>query len=87
MSDKAFVRIKQVSDEQGKCNHVKYFKDNVLMYEWKDYYISDTSFRRELGKSIYTYDNGELLLLTVLRPGKFIARTKKARESFLFKTT
>jgi antitoxin component YwqK of YwqJK toxin-antitoxin module len=87
MSDKAFVIIKQVEDSNGKINQVKYFKDNVLMYEWKDYYISDTSFRREIGKSIYTYANGELLLLTVLRPGKFIAKTKKAKESFLFKTT
>jgi hypothetical protein len=48
--------------KEEKYNKVKYFKNNVLVMEWKDIYVDSNKFLREIGKSTYYYtDNKQTL--------------------------
>lgn len=43
-------------------NFVKYYKNNILLYFWKDIYINDQEFQREIGKSTYHFKDNILVL-------------------------
>ena len=52
--------ISVYDNEKEKYNLIKFYKNTKFLYEWKDTFISDNSFKREIGKSIYTYENKEI---------------------------
>ena len=60
-----------------KYNLVDYIIDGVSMFTWKDTWISDVSFTRELGKSIYTVINNQIVLQQIVKPSRPIKPIKK----------
>jgi hypothetical protein len=78
---KTLVIIKQFNDETGKYNLVDFFKNNSLLYTWKDTYLNENKFIREIGKSVYTIEDNEIILHKVVKPVKFINNIKKSRKS------
>lgn len=79
VSDKVKIKVTQVENNNEKYNLVEYYKKNKLLFNWKDIYINENSFKRELGKSIYTYEFNELVLLKVIKSAKFINPIKTQR--------
>ena len=83
IDNKTFVIINQITDESnygGKYNLVEFYKNNNLLYKWKDIFINDNEFIREIGKSVYNYEFGELTLHKIIKPGKIISTIKKSRN-------
>ena len=50
-----------------KYNYVKFLKNNNILYEWSDYYINEYTFERQLGKSSYKIENGEIVLTKIIK--------------------
>jgi len=75
-SDSGNYIITQFITENERYNIVEFYKNNILLYTWKDIYISEDSFMRELGKSIYIYENGVLKLRKVNKPVAFMEKLK-----------
>ena len=48
----------------------------VLVHEWKDIYVSDKEFIRELGKSIYHYKENKFILHKIIKHTKPIPPLK-----------
>ena len=55
-----------------KYNYVKFLKNNSVLYEWNDYYINDYTFERQLGKSSYRIENGEIVLTKIIKSSNTI---------------
>jgi hypothetical protein len=62
------LTIKKGRDNQT-VNHIKYFKNNNLLFTWTDNIISfeEKKFIRKIGKSIIHYENGEFSLYTTIK--------------------
>lgn len=71
---------KYIDNNEEKYNLVEYYKNNKLIISWKDTYVNNTIFVRELGKSTYTYENDELVLIKVEKPIKFIKGIKLSKN-------
>jgi hypothetical protein len=65
--------------EEDKINYIKFFKNGKLIFEWKDIYIDENTFIREIGKNKFTFVNEDLKLLTIDHENKFIEKTKTAK--------
>jgi hypothetical protein len=78
-TNKSLFIIDQIKEEY---NLVEYYKNNKLVIKWKDIYISELSFIREIGKSKYTYEKlnldskYELVLIQTIKPVKYIQKIK-----------
>nr|YP_009517256.1 RNA polymerase [Tephrocybe rancida]YP_009517279.1 RNA polymerase [Tephrocybe rancida]AYE93176.1 RNA polymerase [Tephrocybe rancida]AYE93177.1 RNA polymerase [Tephrocybe rancida] len=82
INDKVCTCTEQISAEacrrtgaegiKEKYNTVKYFKNNKEIYTWRDTYVNENTFKRSLGKSVYTYENNELVLLEVIKKTGYI---------------
>jgi DNA polymerase type B, organellar and viral len=61
------LTIKNKGDQT--VNHIKYFKNNNLLFTWTDNIISfeEKKFIRKIGKSIIHYENGEFSLYTTIK--------------------
>lgn len=55
LSNKAFINLIEYHNDKTIYFEGKFFKNNRLMFEWRDTIISENSFKRELGKSIYFF--------------------------------
>jgi len=78
-NDNVMIVIKEVNNNNDHYNLIEYYKNNNLLYKWKDVYINDNTFERHLGKTIYTFENNEVVLLKVIKPIKYISKSKTAR--------
>ena len=56
-------------------NHIRYIKNNNLLFSWTDTLISldEKKFIRNIGKSILHFENGELSLFTSIKKSKPMA--------------
>jgi len=61
------LTVKKIDNQT--VNHIKYFKNNNLLFTWTDTILkdSDKEFIRRIGKSIIHYKNGELFLYTTVK--------------------
>jgi hypothetical protein len=59
-----FIDTEIVKNE--KINHIKYFKNNILNYEWTDYIKEDGSIIREIGKTTILWKDGEIIWIKIL---------------------
>jgi hypothetical protein len=75
--EKAIIILTQVIKSKERYNLIKYFKNNVLLYSWKDVYVNDKTFIREIGKTLYYYENNKLLLRKTTKPVKFMEKIKE----------
>ena len=80
INKKTTVIIDVIDNGKEKYNLVEYYQNGVLIYKWKDTYINDNSFKREIGKSIYTYENNELKLFRVIKSSKPIKSIKTQKN-------
>src|SRR5258708_4809987 len=71
-NDKPTIIIKQYKSYNEKYNLVEYYRNNILLYKWKDIYINETTFTREIGKSTYRYENNKLILHQISKNYKFL---------------
>jgi hypothetical protein len=69
---KTFIILEQFDN----YNLIEYYKNGKLLYEWKDIYLNENTFTRELGKNIYTFEDNVLILQQVNKPVKFIKKIK-----------
>ena len=63
-----------------KYNLVSYYKNYRLLFKWKDTYLTENLFERELGKSTYTFereDSNSPFELTMLKSVKNSKSMKK----------
>jgi|SRR5688572_3777733 len=78
LSNRVTIQLNQITKNNTKINLVKYFKNNNLLYEWKDTQTNleiPNTFIREIRKSVYHFENGELNLVTLIKKTKPIERT------------
>jgi hypothetical protein len=59
-----------------QVNSIKYIKNGQLLFNWTDTIINKNSIIREIGKSIYYYENMELVLVKVIKNTKAIKNVK-----------
>jgi len=59
-----------------QVNNIKYIKNGQLLFNWTDTIINKNSIIREIGKSIYYYENMELVLVKVIKKSKAIEKIK-----------
>jgi hypothetical protein len=74
------VNITRVSRKNSTINYVKYFKNDNLLYEWKDTLTNPDipkTFIREIGKSVYHYENGEMILHKSTKKTKPISKLQE----------
>jgi len=57
-------------------NKIKYIKNGREMANWTDTVIGKDTIMREIGKSIYYYENMELVLIKVIKKSKAIDKKK-----------
>jgi len=57
-----------------QVNSIKYIKNGQLLFNWTDTIINKNSIIREIGKSIYYYENKELILVKVIKKSKPIEK-------------
>lgn len=70
-----------VIEEKDNMNKIKLFSKGRLNFEWLDKYVNDNTFIREIGTKKYTFKNGELQLMTLEKPNKYINTIKKAKKA------
>jgi len=78
VTNKIDIHLKQLVRNNIKFNTVKYFKNGKLMFDWTDTQTNPNipnSFRREIGKSTYHYENGILVLSQMKKETKAIERS------------
>jgi len=66
-------------------NHIKYFKNNKLLFSWTDTIVSleDKKFIRGIGKSIIHYEDGEISLYTTIKKTSPMVPKKSAKNKQL----
>jgi len=62
--------------KEGNKNHIKYFKNGKLLYEWTDHIKEDGSLIREIGKTTLFCKDGEIIWTKVLKVTKPISKKK-----------
>jgi hypothetical protein len=92
IDNKSFVIINQIDNDNNidpaidtkkeklikeKYNLIEFYKNGNLIYKWKDIYINEYTFNREIGKSIYIIENNEIVLHKIIKPFKSIKKLKK----------
>nr|YP_010146943.1 hypothetical protein K4014_mgp24 [Cyclocybe aegerita]QQP21452.1 hypothetical protein [Cyclocybe aegerita] len=55
IDNKNMINLEQTTIDNKKVNIVHYFKNNQLLFVWKDIYIDEENINREIGKSIYHF--------------------------------
>jgi hypothetical protein len=71
-------------EREQQVNKVKYIKKGRTIFKWSDRILDNNCVIREIGKSIYYYEDGELSLIKVEKKSKAIKQlktlTKKTHE-------
>ena len=75
LNSKTFISLTPTTEDNININLIKYYKNNRLQYEWRDKIIDHTYFIRELGKSVYYYKHGELILVKTTKSTKPMKHT------------
>jgi hypothetical protein len=70
------IHLTVSNDTLDKIHLIKYFKKDVLLFEWTDKYLSATHLVRSIGKSTYHYVNGNLILVRSEKVTSPIAKSK-----------
>jgi len=74
-----------IQSEDNK-NHIKFFKNGVMIYEWTDHIKEDNSLMREIGKTTFLWKDGEILWTKVLKTTKPIKKKRISsglKENFI----
>jgi hypothetical protein len=78
------INIKQmITNDENKYNLVEFYKNNKLLFTWKDTFINENSFIRELGSRVYNFErlnkdtHYELTLVQKIKKTRFIRNLKK----------
>jgi hypothetical protein len=50
--------------EYEELNHIKFFKEGDLIFEYKDHKLPDNTFIRSLNNKKFTFKNNELILIS-----------------------
>jgi hypothetical protein len=69
-------------EEKENRNHIKFFKNGKLLYEWTDHLKEDNSLIREIGKTTIFWKEGEIIWTKVLKVTKPISK-KKVSSNFI----
>lgn len=76
--NKTNVAIINVQDKNK--NNVKIFKSGILVLEYLDIKVSESSFTREIGKNTYYITNEKIDLVTTQKSVKFINKITKTKS-------
>ena len=69
------MSLDQINEHNQIINLCKYFKKNKVLFEWKDIIVDSNNIIREIGKSIYHFKDGEIILIKILKQTKPIQPT------------
>ena len=77
------INVKREGDKT--INHVKYFKDNNLLFTWTDTIecFTKKKFIRRIGKSILYYEDGDLTLYTIIKKTRAMLPKKIGKNNNL----
>jgi hypothetical protein len=86
----ALINLTVKSAKNKTINHIKYIKNNILLFSWIDTIVSleDKKFIRRIGKSIIHYENGEISLYTTIKKtkpmvSKILSKNKQLTNKFI----
>jgi hypothetical protein len=74
VSNKIFIVLKSLIINNQQVNKIKFIKNGREVNNWTDTVIGKNSIIREIGKSIYYYENKELILVKVIKKSKPIEK-------------
>ena len=74
--NKNLILLDMMYKDNNKINRIKYIKNNRIIANWTDTILDENSIVREIGKSIYYYENMELVLVKVIKKSKPIDKIK-----------
>jgi len=63
-------------EREQQVNNIKYIKKGITILKWTDRILGDNKIIREIGKSVYYYNNGELSLIKVEKKTRAIQSIK-----------
>ena len=77
-----------ILEQKDNTNIVKYIKNNTLLFEWKDTIDSPNKFVREIGKSIYHFEDGNIKLYKLQKKttgmtNKVLPKNNKPNNKFI----
>ncbi len=82
--DKTIISLKKnitlIIEKESNKNHIKYFKNGKLIYEWTDYLKEDNSLIREIGKTTIFWKDNEIIWTKVLKKSKPITKKKLSSD-------
>lgn len=70
--------LKIVNNQQ--INTIKFIKNGQIIFNWTDTVIGDNKIIREIGKSVYYYENEELILVKIFKKSKSIKKVKVSKK-------
>jgi len=76
ISNKIFIILNTLIKDNQIINKIKFIKNGKEVTNWTDTIIGKNSIVREIGKSIYYYENMELVLVKVIKKSKAIEKVK-----------
>ena len=78
--NKILIMLELNLKSNQQINNIKYIKDGRVIAKWTDTVIAKNSIVREIGKSIYYYENMELVLVKVIKKSKPIDKIKLSNK-------
>jgi len=76
VDNKILIILDSDLKDNQQINKIKYIKNGREIANWIDTVIGENSIMREIGKSIYYYENMELVLIRVIKKSKPIEKIK-----------
>ena len=76
VSNKIFIALKISHKNNQQINSIDFIKNGRIIANWTDTVVGENSIVREIGKSIYYYENMELVLVKVIKKSKPIDKIK-----------
>lgn len=67
-------------EREQQVNNIKYIKKGITILKWTDRILGDNKIIRELGKSVYHYENGELQIIKVEKKTRSIQSIKVSKK-------
>lgn len=80
VNNNTLILLESLIENNQQVNKVKYIRNGQIIYNWTDTVIGLTNVVREIGKSVYYYENGELVLIKIEKKSKAMEITKTRKK-------
>lgn len=80
VNNNTLILLEITTIDKQQVNRIKYIRNGQIIYNWTDTVIGLSNVVREIGKSVYYYENGELVLIKIEKKSKAMEITKTRKK-------